>query len=221
MLYIDIPHLERLYQTLMQLAEKHADMAHPEIVREYKTWMAGATTMPNLLDWSVFMDDILFSRYEVELRADYNTAGSNGGAWADLVSFVYLADVELSWQVVDHAEKMQDILHRQGFSTTIECSKEEEYQLNISSSNTSITMAVVLGHKTKEVRKYWYSLLDVEGDGNSPLILRPNLDTLSLDWNTFTEQMRYFQFIAPQAIAALYEAFGIEFPDRTLIIDVE
>ena len=82
-------------------------------------------------------------------------------------------------------------------------------------------MAVVLGHKTKEVRKYWYSLLDVEGDGNSPLILRPNLDTLSLDWNTFTEQMRYFQFMVPKAIAALYEAFGIEFPDRTLVIDVE
>ena len=39
MLYIDIPHLERLYQTLTQLAEKHADMSHPEIVREYKTWM--------------------------------------------------------------------------------------------------------------------------------------------------------------------------------------
>lgn len=215
-----VPNSQELHQFVIQEATSSGNKTRGEIRRAIEDWLIGERAYePNSLDWETTMDGLLFTKYEIVLSAGYSPTS---GEWGDLVSFLWINDVDKSWEVAQKAELIQQILKAKGLNAHLEVDQNESYYILIPNLDETAFFHLDLGNKHLEDAIAVFGEDDAEKSGNNPFILRPGKESggMSLDLPEFTRDLLHFQETAPHAISALYEAFNMQTPNVTLELTI-
>jgi len=167
-------------------------------------------SQPKTLAWEADMDEELISKYEIYLHADKN--------WAALDSSIIFSRPGDSWAIADRGKELASLLKTKRPRTKLVETRDGVNSIQISGEADNL-IEFTLGHPTSRTEDY----LDKHEEsnalvfGNNPLSLKIGKDgNFSLDQKTFKQQFKFYQKVAPEVIAAVYEVSGLSAPKVTI-----
>lgn len=219
---IHIPKISELYERVRSYASRSGDTAVDQLRMQYLEWFSGIGGQePNTLRWDIFIEDPLFSLFEITIAAGYSP---NRGEWADLHADLWTRDLDVSWVVARNAEKIVELLRARGVNAALEVGHDEDYHILLPSTDPRENLVLYLGQKNPDDAAAVYGIDQVHEHGNNPILLRPGTvdrgGDLPFDLEGFIRRLHHFQTTVPLAISAIYESMDFTVPDVTIEMSV-